>query len=90
MTGDLYTHDAVGNRTQKTSTIPGYPGGLSTYNANDQLTTDTVVNTERAFERWEERRAALRAGCGKGHVTPELVLQSAQGCCIGTIEESAT
>jgi YD repeat-containing protein len=22
-----YTYDAVGNRTQKTSTLPGYPGG---------------------------------------------------------------
>jgi RHS repeat-associated protein len=36
-----YVYDAVGNRTQKTSTLPGYPGGLSNYNANDQLTTDT-------------------------------------------------
>jgi RHS repeat-associated protein len=34
-------YDAVGNRTQKTSTLPGYPGGLSNYNANDELTTDT-------------------------------------------------
>ena len=32
---------AVGNRTQKVSTLPGYPGGLSNYNANDQLSTDT-------------------------------------------------
>src|SRR5438045_9588633 len=31
-----YVYDAVGNRTQKTSTIPGYPGGLTNYNANDQ------------------------------------------------------
>src|SRR5437879_3686399 len=36
-----YTYDAAGNRTQKTSTLPGYPGGLSNYNANDQLSTDT-------------------------------------------------
>jgi RHS repeat-associated protein len=36
-----YVYDPVGNRTQKTSTIPGYPGGLSNYNANDQLSTDT-------------------------------------------------
>ena len=36
-----YTYDAVGNRTQKVSSLPGYPGGLSNYNANDQLTTDT-------------------------------------------------
>src|SRR5271166_905542 len=31
----------VGNRTQKTSTLPGMPGGLTNYNANDQLSTDT-------------------------------------------------
>jgi RHS repeat-associated protein len=36
-----YVYDPVGNRTQKTSSIPGYPGGLSNYNANDQLSTDT-------------------------------------------------
>jgi hypothetical protein len=36
--------DAVGNRTQKTSTIPGFPGGLTNYNANDQLSTDTYDN----------------------------------------------
>jgi hypothetical protein len=24
-----YTYDPVGNRTQKISTLPGYPGGLS-------------------------------------------------------------
>jgi hypothetical protein len=36
-----YVYDPVGNRTQKTSTLPGYPGGLSSYNPNDQLTTDT-------------------------------------------------
>jgi RHS repeat-associated protein len=35
-----FTYDAVGNRTQKVSTLPGYPGGLSNYNANDQLSTD--------------------------------------------------
>src|SRR5260370_39466540 len=35
-----YTYDAVGNRTQKVSTIPGYPGGLSNYDANDELSTD--------------------------------------------------
>jgi YD repeat-containing protein len=34
-------YDAVGNRTQKVSTLPGYPGGLSNYNANDELATDT-------------------------------------------------
>src|SRR5260370_35360847 len=34
------TYDPVGNRTQKVSTLPGYPGGLSNYNANDQLSTD--------------------------------------------------
>jgi RHS repeat-associated protein len=35
------TYDAVGNRKQKTSTLPGFPGGLLNYNANDQLATDT-------------------------------------------------
>ncbi len=39
-----YTYDPVGNRTQKVSTLPGYPGGLSNYNANDQLSTDTYDN----------------------------------------------
>jgi len=43
-----YTYDAVGNRLQKTSTLPGMPGGASAYNpstplragADDELTTD--------------------------------------------------
>jgi len=35
-----YTYDSVGNRLQKTSTLPGFPGASSTYNANDELTTD--------------------------------------------------
>jgi len=35
-----YTYDPVGNRTQKMSTLPGYAGGLTNYNANDQLATD--------------------------------------------------
>ena len=39
-----YVYDPVGNRTQKTSTIPGFPGGLTNYNANDQLATDTYDN----------------------------------------------
>jgi len=50
-----YVYDAVGNRTQKTllrrapsraraRTLPGYPGGLSNYNANDELATDTYDN----------------------------------------------
>jgi YD repeat-containing protein len=39
-----YAYDPVGNRTQKVSTLPGYPGGLSNYNANDQLATDTYDN----------------------------------------------
>ena len=34
----------MGNRTQKTSTLPGFPGGLLNYNANDQLTADTYNN----------------------------------------------
>jgi len=42
MNGNVsYTYDPVGNRTQKVSTLPGYPGGLTNYNANDQLATDT-------------------------------------------------
>jgi RHS repeat-associated protein len=36
-----YSYDGNGNRTQKVSTLPGYPGGLTNYNANDQLATDT-------------------------------------------------
>jgi YD repeat-containing protein len=39
-----YVYDVAGNRTQKTSTIPGFPGGLTNYNANDQLSTDTYDN----------------------------------------------
>jgi YD repeat-containing protein len=39
-----YTYDPVGNRTQKVSTLPGYPGGLTNYNANDQLNADTYDN----------------------------------------------
>jgi RHS repeat-associated protein len=39
-----YTYDPVGNRTQKVSTLPGYPGGLTSYNANDQLASDTYDN----------------------------------------------
>jgi YD repeat-containing protein len=39
-----YGYDAVGNRTQKVSTLPGYPGGLVNYTANDQLATDTYDN----------------------------------------------
>ncbi len=35
-----YTYDPVGNRTQKTSTLPGFPGGTLNYDTNDQLTTD--------------------------------------------------
>lgn len=34
-------YDPVGNRTQKSSTLAGYPGGLTSYNADDQITTDT-------------------------------------------------
>ena len=39
-----YTYDPVGNRTQKVSTLPGYAGGTSSYNANDQLARDTYDN----------------------------------------------
>jgi len=38
------TYDPVGNRTQKVSTLPGYLGETSNYNANDQLSTDTYDN----------------------------------------------
>ena len=34
-------HDPVRNRTQKVSTLPGYRGGLTNYNANDQISTDS-------------------------------------------------
>jgi len=37
----LQQDDPRGNRTQKVSTLPGYPGGLTNYNANDELATDT-------------------------------------------------
>lgn len=36
-----YTYDAVGNRLQRTSTVPAIPAGLSNYDTNDRLTTDT-------------------------------------------------
>jgi len=36
-----YTYDAVGNRTQTTSTLAGISGGAFTYDADDRLTTDT-------------------------------------------------
>jgi len=35
-----YTYDAVGNRTQVTSTLNAVPGGSLLYDANDRLTTD--------------------------------------------------
>ena len=35
---------SVGNRTSKTSTLPGMPGTTSSYNANDQLACDTYDN----------------------------------------------
>ncbi|HEU4768602.1 MAG TPA: RHS repeat-associated core domain-containing protein [Pyrinomonadaceae bacterium] len=35
-----YAYDAVGNRLSRTSTVPGLPSSSSTYNANDQLTSD--------------------------------------------------
>ena len=35
---------SVGNRTSKTSTLPGMPGTTSSYNANDQLASDTYDN----------------------------------------------
>ena len=39
-----YGYDPVGNRLQKTSTLPGMPGTTSSYNANDQLASDTYDN----------------------------------------------
>jgi hypothetical protein len=42
------TYDAVGNRKQLTSTPTAVPAGLWNYNANDQLTTDTVACPERS------------------------------------------
>ena len=39
-----YGYDPMGNRLQKTSTLPGMPGITSSYNANDQLATDTYDN----------------------------------------------
>jgi len=36
-----YTYDPVGNRKQRTATVPGVAGGLTNYNANDQSSTDT-------------------------------------------------
>ncbi|MFZ3212530.1 MAG: hypothetical protein WA188_13550, partial [Terriglobales bacterium] len=36
-----YSYDAVGNRTQMTSTLNAVPPGSFFYDANDQLTTDT-------------------------------------------------
>ena len=36
-----YTYDAVGNRTQKVSTLPGTRAGCRTTIGNDQLATDT-------------------------------------------------
>jgi len=38
------TTNSVCDGTQKTSTIPGFPGGPTNYNANDQLSTDTYDN----------------------------------------------
>ena len=46
-----YGYDAVGNRKQKTSRLPGMPGGLLNYNANDQLATDAYDAKRRAQVR---------------------------------------
>ncbi len=44
---DAITYDAVGNRTQKVSTLPGFPGGLSittpTINSPQTPTTPTGI-----------------------------------------------
>ena len=42
---------------QKASTLPGYPGGLSNYNANDELATDTY-----------DANGNTTASIGKGYV----------------------
>jgi hypothetical protein len=36
----MFVYDPVGNRKQKSLTLPGFPGGLLNYNANDELATD--------------------------------------------------
>jgi RHS repeat-associated protein len=36
-----YTHDAVGNRLTRTSTVPGVPAQSFSFDANDRLATDT-------------------------------------------------
>jgi RHS repeat-associated protein len=36
-----YTHDKVGNRLSRTSTLPGVGNSTHTYDANDRLTSDT-------------------------------------------------
>ncbi|HEY2170226.1 MAG TPA: RHS repeat-associated core domain-containing protein, partial [Candidatus Angelobacter sp.] len=36
-----YTYDLSGNRLQKSSTVSAIPGGVSAYDANDQLTSDS-------------------------------------------------
>jgi YD repeat-containing protein len=42
-----YAYDPVGNRTHKTSTLPGYPGTTTNYNANDELAMPTETLRHR-------------------------------------------
>lgn len=39
-----YAYDVVGNRTNRTSTVIGVSGATSSFNGNDQLTTDVYDN----------------------------------------------
>jgi YD repeat-containing protein len=60
-----YVYDPVGNRAQKTSTLPRYPGGLSNYNANDELSTDTGACPERSRR---DANGNITASIGQGYV----------------------
>ena len=68
------TYDPVGNRTQKVSTLPGYPGGLSNYIANDQLATDaydsngnTTASTGTGYV-YDFENHLVQAGAGISYV----------------------
>ena len=64
-----YSYDAVGNRTQMTSTLNAIPPGSFSYDANDQLTTDTYdangnTISSRDFLRLRLREPAADPGGG--------------------------
>jgi YD repeat-containing protein len=48
-----YTYDLVGNRMSRTSTVAGVSTSTSTYNANDELTseTDAGVTTNYSYDQ---------------------------------------